>query len=103
MLAAALLPVAEALCGAWENWLLFDIQAAFTLGDYSPAIANLPSPVAAKFLLLAATTVIIGEAATRIRRGWALKIAHAYRRARPRQPIQIVERASTITTTIRQQ
>src|SRR3546814_13685976 len=41
MLAAALLPVAAALCDAWENWLLLDIQAAFTLGDYSPAMANL--------------------------------------------------------------
>src|SRR3546814_727681 len=72
MLAAALLPVAAALCDAWENWLLFDIQAAFTLGDYSPAMANLPYPVAAKFLLLAATNVMIGAAATRLGRWWAL-------------------------------
>jgi hypothetical protein len=40
-------------CDAYENWLLFDIQAAFTAGDYSPAMASLPYPVAAKFLFLA--------------------------------------------------
>jgi len=33
LLAAAVLPVAAALCDAWENSLLFDIQAAFTLGE----------------------------------------------------------------------
>ena len=72
LLAAAVLPVAAALCDAWENYLLFDIQAAFTLGDYSPAMASLPYPVAAKFLLLAATNVMIGAAATQIGRWWAL-------------------------------
>jgi hypothetical protein len=72
LLAAAVLPVAAALCDAWENWLLFDIQAAFTLGDYSPAMASLPYPVAAKFLALAATNVMIGAAATRLGRWWAL-------------------------------
>ena len=72
LLAAAVLPVAAALCDAWENYLLFDIQAAFTLGDYSPAMASLPYPVAAKFLLLAATNVMIGAATTRIGRWWAL-------------------------------
>ncbi|SBV31324.1 conserved membrane protein of unknown function [uncultured Sphingopyxis sp.] len=72
LLAAAVLPVAAALCDAWENWLLFDIQAAFTLGDYSPAMASLPYPVAAKFLLLAATNVVIGAAATQFGRWWAL-------------------------------
>ena len=72
LLAAAVLPIAAALCDAWENWLLFDIQAAFTLGDYSPAMASLPYPVAAKFLLLAATNVMIGAAATRLGRWWAL-------------------------------
>ncbi|MBB6427938.1 hypothetical protein [Sphingopyxis sp. JAI128] len=72
LLAAAVLPIAAALCDAWENYLLFDIQAAFTLGDYSPAMANLPYPVAAKFLLLAATNVMIGAAATRLGRWWAL-------------------------------
>jgi len=72
LLAAAVLPVAAAFCDAWENYLLFDIQAAFTLGDYSPAMASLPHPVAAKFLLLAATNVVIGAAATQMNRWWAL-------------------------------
>src|SRR3546814_20333743 len=63
LLAATLLPIGAALCDAWENWLLFDIQAAFTLGDYSPAMASLPWPVAAKFLLLGLTNVVIGVAA----------------------------------------
>jgi len=72
LLAAAVLPIAASLCDAWENYLLFDIQAAFTLGDYSPAMASLPYPVAAKFLLLAATNVVIGAAATQIGRWWAL-------------------------------
>ncbi|SEH17734.1 hypothetical protein SAMN05428974_2312 [Sphingopyxis sp. YR583] len=72
LLAAAVLPVAAALSDAYENWLLFDIQAAFTLGDYSPAMASLPYPVAAKFLLLASTNVVIGAAATQIGRWWAL-------------------------------
>ncbi len=72
ILAAAVLPVAAALCDAYENWLLFDIQAAFTAGDYSPAMASLPYPVAAKFLLLAATNVAIGGAATQLGRWWAL-------------------------------
>ena len=60
------------LCDAYENWLLLDIQAAFTAGDYSPAMATLPYPVAAKFLALAATNVAIGAAATRVGRWWAL-------------------------------
>lgn len=72
LLAAAALPILAALCDAYENWLLFDIQAAFTAGDYSPAMASLPAPVAAKFLLLAATNVAIGAAATQIGRWWAL-------------------------------
>ena len=72
LLAAAALPVTAALCDAYENWLLFDIQAAFTAGDYSPAMASLPTPVAAKFLLLAATNVAIGAAATQMGRWWAL-------------------------------
>jgi len=72
LLAAAALPVAAALCDAYENWLLFDIQAAFTAGDYSPAMASLPYPVAVKFLLLAVTNVIIGAAATQLGRWWAL-------------------------------
>lgn len=72
LLAAAALPFAAALSDAYENYLLFDIQAAFTLGDYSPAMASLPYPVAAKFLLLAATNVVIGAAATQLGRWWAL-------------------------------
>lgn len=72
ILAAAVLPVAAALCDAYENWLLFDIQAAFTAGDYSPAMASLPYPVAAKFLALAATNVAIGGAAMQLGRWWAL-------------------------------
>ncbi|MGH6632329.1 MAG: hypothetical protein ACREB0_03115 [Sphingopyxis sp.] len=72
LLAAALLPITAALCDAYENWLLLDIQVAFTAGDYSPAMASLPYPVAAKFLLIAVTNVIIGAAATQIGRWWAL-------------------------------
>ncbi len=72
LLAAAALPVAAALCDAYENWLLFDIQTAFTAGDYSPAMASLPYPVAAKFLLLGLTNVAIGAAATQLGRWWAL-------------------------------
>ncbi len=72
LLAAAALPVAAALCDAYENWLLFDIQAAFIAGDYSPAMASLPYPVAAKFLLLALTNVVIGAAAMQLGRWWAL-------------------------------
>ncbi|WP_188238226.1 hypothetical protein [Sphingopyxis sp. LK2115] len=72
LLAATLLPLAAALCDAYENWLLFDIQAAFTAGDYSPAMATLPYPVAAKFGLLALTNVVIGVAATQFGRWWAL-------------------------------
>ncbi|OHD06572.1 hypothetical protein [Sphingopyxis sp. RIFCSPHIGHO2_12_FULL_65_19] len=72
ILAAAMLPVAAMLCDAYENWLLLDIQAAFTAGDYSPAMATLPYPVAAKFLALAATNVAIGGAATRIGGWWTL-------------------------------
>src|SRR3546814_19151593 len=51
LFAAIALPVAAALCDAWENTLLFDIQTAFPLGDFSPAMASLPSPFAAQFLL----------------------------------------------------
>lgn len=72
LLAAAILPITAAISDAYENYLLFDIQAAFTLGDYSPAMASLPYPVAAKFLLLAATNVMIGAGATRLGRWWAL-------------------------------
>lgn len=70
LLAAAALPVLAALSDAWENWLLLDIQAAFTIGDYSPAMASLPWPVGAKFLLLAITNVAIGHAMTQMGRWW---------------------------------
>ena len=43
LLAAALLPIAAALCDAWENWLLFDIQAAFTLRS-RPSWRSSPPP-----------------------------------------------------------
>lgn len=72
LLAAALLPVAAALCDSYENWLLFDIQAAFTVGEYSPAMASLPWPVAAKFLLLAFANAAIGAALTQMSRRWQL-------------------------------
>jgi hypothetical protein len=71
LLAAAGLPVLAALADAWENWLLFDIQTAFTAGDYSPAMASLPWPVAAKFLFLALANVAIGLALAQIGR-WGL-------------------------------
>lgn len=72
LLAAAGLPILAALCDAYENWLLLDIQAAFTAGDYSPAMASLPYPVAAKFLLLALTNVAIGFAIAQLGRWWLL-------------------------------
>lgn len=70
LLAAVALPIFAALCDAYENWLLFDIQAAFTLGDYSPAMASLPWPVAAKFLALTLTNVAIGYAMVQMGRWW---------------------------------
>lgn len=70
LLAAVALPVFAALCDAYENWLLLDIQAAFTLGDYSPAMAGLPWPVAAKFLALTATNIAVGTALAQMGRGW---------------------------------
>src|SRR3546814_3515127 len=75
LLAAALLPIGAALCDAWENWLLFDIQAAFTLGDYSPAMASLPWPVAAKFILLALANLAIGYGMMQLGRRWQLPAA----------------------------
>ena len=71
LLAVVGLPILAALCDAHENWLLFDIQTAFTAGDYSPSMASLPYPVAAKFLLLALTNVAIGAAMARIGR-WSM-------------------------------
>lgn len=67
---AAALPVLAALCDARENWLLFDIQTAFTAGDYSPAMASLPYPVAAKFVLLALTNVVVGLALAQLGGRW---------------------------------
>lgn len=67
---AAALPVLAALSDGRENWLLFDIQTAFTAGDYSPAMASLPYPVAAKFVLLALTNVAIGLALARLGGRW---------------------------------
>lgn len=67
---AAALPVLAGLCDARENWLLLDIQTAFTAGDYSPAMASLPYPVAAKFVLLALTNVAIGLALSRLGGRW---------------------------------
>lgn len=72
ILAAAGLPILAALCDAYENWLLFDIQAAYTAADYSPSMASLRYPVVAKFLLLAATNVAIGLGLAQIGRRWAL-------------------------------
>lgn len=72
ILIAAALPVAAAIGDAWENSVLLTIQSAFALGDYSPAMATLPYLVAAKFLLLAATNVVIGVAAMRMRGWWAV-------------------------------
>lgn len=72
LLAAAALPIVAAIADAYENWLLLDIQAAFTLGDYSPAMASLAVPVAAKFLLLAATNAVLGAAMMQLGRWWAL-------------------------------
>lgn len=67
---AAALPVLAAMSDGWENWMLFDIQAAFTAGDYSPAMASLSYPVAAKFVLLALTNVAIGLALARLGSRW---------------------------------
>ena len=70
LVAAVALPIFAALSDAYENWLLFDIQAAFTLGDYSPAMASLPWPVAAKFLALTLTNAAIGYAMVQMGRWW---------------------------------
>src|SRR3546814_11670039 len=72
LFAAIALPVAAALCDAYENALLFDIQAAFTLGDYSPAMASLPWPVAATFLLLVLATLALGHGMMQLGPRWPL-------------------------------
>src|SRR3546814_160046 len=77
LFAAIALPVAAALCDAWENTLLFDIQTAFTLGDYSPAMASLPWPVAAKFILLALANIAVGHGMMQLGRRWQLPAALA--------------------------
>lgn len=70
VLLAVALPILAAFCDGYENWLLFDIQTAFTAGDYSPAMASLPYPVAAKFILLALTNVAIGLALAQLGGRW---------------------------------
>lgn len=73
LLLGVVMPVLAALFDAWENWLLFAIQAAFTLGEYAPAIDTLAAPVIAKFLLLTATNILIGYALSQVPgRGWQL-------------------------------
>ncbi len=67
---AAALPILAALCDGYENWLPFDTEAAFTAGDHSPAMASLPYPVAAKFVLLALTNVANGHALAQLGGRW---------------------------------
>lgn len=73
LLLGVVMPVLAALFDGWENFLLFDIQVAFVLGEYSDAIETLPAPVMAKFLLLTATNIVIGTALAQVPgRGWVL-------------------------------
>lgn len=73
MLALALpMPLIAALFDGYENWLLFDIQAAFAVGGYSGALASIAWPVWMKFGLLTATNLVIGQAMTRMTGGWKL-------------------------------
>lgn len=73
LLLGVVMPILAALFDAWENWLLFAIQAAFTLGEFAPELATLGAPVAAKFLLLTATNIVIGLGLMAIPgRGWQL-------------------------------
>lgn len=73
LLLGVVMPVLAALFDAWENWLLFAIQAAFSVGEYAPQLATLGAPVAAKFLLLTATNILIGLGLMQIPgRGWQL-------------------------------
>lgn len=69
-LAALALPIFAALCDGYENWLLFNIQTAFTAGGYSPSMTSLPVPVIAKFLFLTATNLAIGTMLMQMPRGW---------------------------------
>ncbi len=70
LLLGVVMPVLAAAFDAYENWLLFDIQAAFVLGQYHPSMASLPLPVAMKFLFLTATNVLIGYALTQLGGRW---------------------------------
>lgn len=72
LFAAIALPLAAALCDAWENALLFEIQSAFTLGDYSPSMASLPGPVGAKFVLLGLANLVIAYGMTELGPRWQL-------------------------------
>lgn len=73
LLLGVVMPLLAALFDAWENWLMFEIQAAFAVGEYTPAIDTLAVPVAAKFLLLTATNVLIGYGVMHVPgRGWQL-------------------------------
>lgn len=73
LLLGVVMPLLAAMFDAWENWLLFSVQAAFTLGEYSPDMETLPAPVMAKFLLLTLTNILIGYGLMQIPgRGWQL-------------------------------
>lgn len=73
MLVLALpLPLIAALSDGYENWLLFDIQAAYAVGGYSGSIAALAWPVWMKFGLLTVCNLIIGQAMTRMAGWWKL-------------------------------
>lgn len=73
LLVAVGMPVLAAMFDAYENWLLFDIQAAFTLGEYSDALDALALPVTIKFVLLTLTNLAIGHAMTRMEgKGWQI-------------------------------
>lgn len=73
LLLGVVMPVLAAMFDAWENTLLFSIQTAFILGEYSPDIDMLPAPVTAKFLLLTATNIVIGMGVGQVPgRGWQL-------------------------------
>jgi hypothetical protein len=73
LLLGVVMPVLAALFDAWENTLLFAIQTGFVLGEYAPEIKLLAAPVTAKFLLLAATNILIGHGLMQIPgRAWQL-------------------------------
>lgn len=73
LLMGVVMPVLAALFDAWENWLLWSIQAAFAVGEFTPEINMLAAPVTVKFLLLTATNILIGYALAQVPgRGWQL-------------------------------